>query len=42
MKILEINHMRKHFGELEVLNDISLSVEAFIMNRLENRLNYYR
>ena len=27
MKILEINHMRKHFGELEVLNDISLSVE---------------
>ena len=27
MRILEINHMRKHFGELEVLNDISLSVE---------------
>ncbi|MDO5324419.1 MAG: amino acid ABC transporter ATP-binding protein [Clostridia bacterium] len=27
MKILEINHMRKHFGDLEVLNDISLSVE---------------
>ena len=27
MKILDINHMRKHFGELEVLNDISLSVE---------------
>ena len=27
MKILEINHMRKSFGSLEVLNDISLSVE---------------
>ncbi len=27
MKILEINHMRKRFGELQVLNDISLSVE---------------
>ncbi len=27
MKILEINHMRKRFGNLEVLNDISLSVE---------------
>ena len=27
MKILEINHMRKSFGDLQVLNDISLSVE---------------
>ena len=27
MKILEINHMKKSFGSLEVLNDISLSVE---------------
>ncbi|MBQ8505917.1 MAG: amino acid ABC transporter ATP-binding protein [Clostridia bacterium] len=27
MKILEINHMRKRFGDLQVLNDISLSVE---------------
>ncbi len=27
MKILEINHIRKSFGALEVLNDISLSVE---------------
>ena len=27
MKILEINHMRKQFGKLEVLNDISMSVE---------------
>lgn len=27
MKILEINRMRKSFGSLEVLNDISLSVE---------------
>ncbi len=27
MKILEINHCKKQFGELEVLKDISLSVE---------------
>ena len=27
MKILEINHCRKRFGENEVLSDISLSVE---------------
>ena len=27
MKILEINHLRKRFGDLQVLNDISLSVE---------------
>ena len=27
MKILEINHCRKHFGDNEVLKDISLSVE---------------
>ena len=27
MKILEINNSRKHFGDLEVLKDISLSVE---------------
>ena len=27
MNILEINHMRKRFGQLEVLNDISLKVE---------------
>ena len=27
MKILEIKHMRKRFGDLQVLNDISLSVE---------------
>ena len=27
MKILEINHCRKQFGQVEVLNDISLSVE---------------
>ena len=27
MNILEINHMRKRFGQLEVLNDISLTVE---------------
>ena len=28
MKILEINHIRKNFGSLKVLDDISLSVEA--------------
>ena len=28
MKILEINHIRKSFGDLRVLDDISLSVEA--------------
>lgn len=27
MKLLEINHLRKNFGELQVLKDISLSVE---------------
>ena len=27
MNILEINHMRKRFGQLEVLNDISLTVK---------------
>ena len=27
MKILEVNHIRKRFGEIEVLNDISMSVE---------------
>ena len=27
MRILEINHCRKRFGENQVLNDISLSVE---------------
>lgn len=27
MKILEINHIRKRFGEIQVLNDLSLSVE---------------
>ena len=27
MNILEINHMRKRFGQLEVLNDISLTIE---------------
>lgn len=27
MNILEINHMRKRFGKLEVLNDISMKVE---------------
>lgn len=27
MNILEINHMRKRFGQLEVLNDISMKVE---------------
>lgn len=27
MKILEMNHVRKHFGNLKVLDDISLSVE---------------
>lgn len=27
MKLLEINHLKKYFGELEVLKDISMSVE---------------
>lgn len=27
MKLLEINHMKKNFGDLEVIKDISLSVE---------------
>lgn len=27
MKLLEINHLKKYFGELEVLKDISISVE---------------
>lgn len=27
MKLLEMNHVRKHFGNLKVLDDISLSVE---------------
>ena len=27
MKILEINHMKKSFGDLEVIKDISLSVD---------------
>ncbi len=27
MKLLEMNHVKKHFGELEVLKDISLTVE---------------
>ena len=30
MKILEINHCRKHFGDNEVLKDISLSVEKLL------------
>ena len=27
MKLLEMNHIQKSFGELDVLKDISLSVE---------------
>ena len=27
MPVLELNHIRKRFGDLEVLQDISLSVE---------------
>lgn len=27
MKLLEINHLKKYFGELEVLKDISMSIE---------------
>ena len=27
MKLLEINHLKKHFGDLDVLHDISMSVE---------------
>lgn len=27
MKLLEMNHIRKKFGDLEVLKDINLSVE---------------
>ena len=27
MRVLEMNHIKKHFGDLEVLKDISFSVD---------------
>ncbi len=42
MHLLEMKHIKKEFGGVPVIKDISLSVEQGEMEMFEKKLDYYR